>query len=363
MRKNTNIIPIILSGGAGTRLWPMSTKERPKPFVTLPDGQTLIEKTYRRAACIEGVEQVITVANKQYGELCGQEFDKLNLGLNHTLILEPFGRDTAAAITLGALQAKKISGENSILLVLPADHLIEDLDNFIESVDVAINSAQQSLITTFGIKTRYPETGYGYIQAGSEIEPSLCSISRFTEKPNATVAEQFHSHTDYYWNSGIFCFRTKEIFQEFEEHAPHIKELAEKTLENSTESEYGILINSELFEKVEKKSFDYAIMENTKHAAVVKTQFDWKDMGSWYSFSDLMSEDKSKNREQTQSPIFKKNIKGNIVFSSTPGKNIAMIGVSDLVVAETEFGLLIANKNEIQDVKEAAQFFEKPTSP
>jgi mannose-1-phosphate guanylyltransferase/mannose-6-phosphate isomerase len=223
-QENREIIPVILCGGVGSRLWPISREQRPKPFMKLSDGQSFLQKALLRGTELPGVKKVMTVTNRDLFFQVRDEYEKAQPELQHTFLLEPFARNTAAAITLAALQAKADGKENSLMLVLAADHLIENQTNFKEAVLKASELAKGGKLVAFGIEPTRPETGYGYIQARGN------NIIKFVEKPNLETATEYLESGDYVWNSGMFCFMPKTVLKEISQHYREILLSSERAL-------------------------------------------------------------------------------------------------------------------------------------
>jgi len=202
------IVPVILSGGAGSRLWPISREGHPKPFMKLADGESLIRKTYQRAAALTPGGQVITVTNRDYYFMSKDQWAEIGAGCRHDFLLEPQGRNTAPAIALAAMHVEREFGLDAIMLVLAADHLIQDHLSFLSAVKAAVGIANQGMLVTFGIVARTPETGFGYIQSGRKLDGDAgYKVARFVEKPSLDKAREYLASGDYYWNSGMFCFQ------------------------------------------------------------------------------------------------------------------------------------------------------------
>ncbi len=347
------LIPVILSGGVGSRLWPVSRQAHPKPFMALPDGQNLIQKTFLRASQLQGVAEVLTVTNREL--LFKTEDDYRAVApspLALAYILEPFGRNTAAAIAIAALQLKESYGEKATMLVLSADHLIQDEAAFARAVVQAAALAEEGRLVTFGIQPQYPETGFGYIEAklSSPLGDGF-AVARFVEKPNLSTAESYLSEGNFYWNSGMFCFQVGTVLAELRDHAPDVLEAVESaaTASRSTEGkQYRCLtLDAEHFAKVPDISIDYALMERSKNVAIIPCDIGWSDIGSWTAVSELTSQNADGNRFEGE--VLAHSARNNFVSSS--GRLTALVGVEDLLVVDTPDALLIAHKDSAQDVK------------
>lgn len=347
------LIPVILSGGVGSRLWPVSREAHPKPFMTLPDGQNLIQKTFLRASRLEGVAEVLTVTNRELLFKTEDEYRAINTqGHPQSYILEPFGRNTAAAVAAAALQLQQAHGPQAYMLVLAADHLIQDEAAFSQAVNRALHLAEQGWLVTFGIKPQYPETGFGYIEAAADgaLDGGL-KVARFVEKPDVATAEAYVTAGNYFWNAGMFCFQVGTVIEQFQEHAPDVLQAVALTLETSrhtTAKGYSCLaLDADCFANVPDISIDYALMERSRKVATVPCNIGWSDIGSWNAVSELTAPDASGNRFEGE--VLAHAASNNYV--TTEGRLAALVGVQDLLVVDTPDALLIAHKDHAQDVK------------
>ncbi|MFJ3484645.1 mannose-1-phosphate guanylyltransferase/mannose-6-phosphate isomerase [Pseudomonas sp. NPDC090202] len=347
------LIPVILSGGVGSRLWPVSREAHPKPFMTLPDGQNLIQKTFLRAAALQGVSEILTVTNRELLFKTEDEYRAVNsVGLAQSYILEPFGRNTAAAIATAALQLKEAHGGDVHMLVLAADHLIQNEAAFAEAVSRAMQLSEKGWLVTFGIKPQYPETGFGYIEAGAPIQPEGgLKVARFVEKPNLQAAESYLAAGNYFWNSGMFCFKVGSVLEELAKHAPDVLNAASAAIERSrlaTADRYRCLaLDADAFAEVPDISIDYALMERSAKVVTVACDIGWSDIGSWNAVSELTPEDENGNRFEGE--VLSHGSRNNYVNSED--RLTALVGVEDLLVVDTPDALMIAHKDHAQDVK------------
>lgn len=347
MNTPCRILPVILSGGAGTRLWPVSREQHPKPFMQLADGQSLLQKAFLRAAALPGVEQVLTVTNRDLVFKTKDEYAKVNGGgLSTAFILEPFGRNTAPALAAAALWAEQNIGADTQLLVLAADHLITDQGGFEGAVRQAMELADTGKLVTFGIQPSGPETGFGYIEADGN------TVRRFVEKPSLEKAREFIASGNYLWNSGMFCFRADTVLQEFAEHAPSVLESVQACFGVSQQmcgkGDTQIELDAATFGYAPDISIDYALMENSTHVAVVACDIGWSDIGSWNALSELEKPDALGNR-----------ILGNALlhdatdcYVQSAQRIVGLVGVSDLIVVDTPDAVLVAHRSRAQDVKQ-----------
>ena len=345
----SNLLPVILSGGAGTRLWPVSREQHPKPFMKLADGQSLLQKTFVRAAALPGVEQVLTVTNRDLMFKTKDEYAEVNAaGMATAFILEPFGRNTAPALAAAALWAERHGGADTTLLVLAADHLIANQDAFTRAVEDARLLAAQGKMVTFGIQPTAAETGFGYIEAEGN------RVLRFVEKPNQQKAAEFLASGRYLWNSGMFCFRVDAVLHELAEHAPSVLESVQNCLGASTEIQGAgvsqVELRPEAFEYAPDISIDYALMENSNHVAVVPCDIGWSDIGSWNALSDLQDADPMGNRIMGEALVHD----ARNCYVQSPQRIVGLVGVHDLIVVDTPDAVLVADRNRAQDVKQIA---------
>ena len=345
------LIPVILSGGAGTRLWPVSREAHPKPFMRLPDGQGLLQKTLIRASALPDVKQVLTITNQDYFFQTNDEYNELMLGkdIDFTYILEPCARNTAPAITMAALAMSHIEGDDAVMLVLPADHLIDDHEMFAQSVQSAVKLAQKGKLVTFGIQPTRAETGYGYIQLGGVLsqDDKAYQVAQFVEKPDQKKAEQYLESGEYLWNSGMFCFTPKTFLQAVEKWSPDIYTTTRECWENSGKQVQPLKVERECFEKIPSDSIDYAVMEKADNVAVVACGFAWSDVGSWDAVSELSAVDEHGNRLEGDALL----IDSQDCYVHSEDRMVAALGVKDLMIIDTPDALLVANRGHTQDVK------------
>lgn len=355
------LIPVIMSGGVGSRLWPVSRETHPKPFMPLPDGQNLIQKTFIRAAALDNVAEILTVTNRELFFKTEDEYQRAG-GIQNSLsfILEPFGRNTAAAVAAAAIQLDSIHGPDAQMLVLAADHLISDQSAFAEAVNQARMIAAEGWLVTFGVRPEYPETGFGYIEAERNMPLGAgFKVHRFVEKPDLETARKYVAAGNYYWNSGMFCFRVGTLLEELQSHAPEVLETVRATLEQSRLSEAErhrcLTLNAEFFGKVPDISIDYALMERSGKVATIPCDIGWSDIGSWNAMSELTPPDADGNRCEGQ--VLLHLARNNYVHSDE--RLTALVGVQDLIVVDTPDAILIAHKDSAQDVKHIVSQLKK----
>ena len=340
------LIPAILCGGAGSRLWPVSRELHPKPFIRLADGQSLLQKAFLRGAALPGVTEVLTVTNRELFFKTQDEFREVNKAqLATSFILEPFGRNTAAAIAAAALHAVKAHGEDAVLLVLAADHLIADQEAFANAVAQAAVLAQQGKLVTFGIQPDAPETGYGYIEAEGN------QVLRFVEKPSLEKAREYLDSGRFLWNSGMFCFQAGTMLKAMQQHCPDILAATQLCMAQSRRAEGKDLVELELdsasFAQVPDNSIDYAVMEQSDQVAVVPCTIGWSDIGSWTALGDLSAADSDGNRIDGEALLHDVS---NCYIQSNK-RVIGAVGVDNLIIVDTPDALLVADKARTQDVK------------
>ncbi len=352
------LVPIILSGGAGTRLWPVSREGHPKPFIPMPDGQSLLTKTYRRAASlIESGGEIVTVTNREYYFQSKDHFLAAKLGGSRGhFLLEPIGRNTAPAIAAAALVMRERFGDDVILVVMPADHLIQDCDAFRRAVEQATTLAEEGYLVTFGVVPTAPETGFGYIEQGERLnEAGAARVQRFVEKPDLVTAGEYLESGRFLWNSGMFCFSAHALICELQVHAPGLLERAMECVGCSPleERDTGALreLNGEHFAAMPDISIDYALMERSDKVAVVPATFDWSDIGSWGALSALVEPDMQNNRAAGEA-LF---VDSRNTFVRSEGRLIATVGVENLVVVDTADAILVARADRVQEVRQVVK--------
>ncbi len=354
-------IPVILSGGAGTRLWPVSRKSLPKPFMAMPDGETLLGKTLLRA--LRGVgadEPVITVTNHGYRHLTEALYGRIAPGdaARQRLLLEPAARNTAPAIVLAALWVQAHCAENATLLVLPADHLIRDVDAFSACAAIAETLAQAGQLVTFGIPPTRAETGYGYIQRGAAL-PGGFAVARFVEKPDAATAAAYVSSGDYLWNAGMFCFRADALLDAAARTCPDVLAAARACFAATTVVGSALTWDAATFAAIPEISIDYAVMERADNVAVVPATFDWSDIGSWSAIGDELEADGDGNRGSGERVL----IGTRNCHVQATSRIVAAVGVYDLTIIETADAVLVAHRDRAQDVKRVVEALKDRSHP
>jgi mannose-1-phosphate guanylyltransferase / mannose-6-phosphate isomerase len=340
------LIPIILSGGVGSRLWPVSRDLHPKPFIKLQDGLSLLQHAFIRSMNLPGVVDLITVTNHELLFKTREEFLQVNTQQKFlSCILEPCGRNTAAAITAAALHIQKQYTEKTIMLVLSADHLILDQEAFEQAVNSAVMLAKTGKLVTFGMQPTTPETAYGYIEADGY------NVLNFIEKPSLEKAQEYLQSKRYLWNAGIFCFTTESILQEIQQHCAEILSATQTCFNLSrarpSHDVYQLELDKQSFQQVPDQSIDYAVMEHSANIAVVPCNIGWSDLGSWNALSNLVPQDSNHNRIQGE--IYTHAAHNNYIYSEN--RVVGAVGVNNLLIIDTPDALLIANQDHAQDVK------------
>ncbi|WP_115444734.1 mannose-1-phosphate guanylyltransferase/mannose-6-phosphate isomerase, partial [Escherichia coli] len=346
------ITPIILAGGSGTRLWPLSRVLYPKQFLKLNGNLTMLQATVERLNNME-CDDPIVICNEQHRFIVAEQLRQINK-LTDNIILEPFGRNTAPAIALAALlKLKKSQQEDSIMLVLAADHVVTNKVAFSQSVKNAIPSARSGKMVTFGIIPERPETGYGYIRRGAAYENSdnVFHVDKFIEKPDLETAEKYLASGEYYWNSGMFLFRASRYLRELKKFRPDILDACENAMANMTSDLNFVRIDEESFSECPDESIDYAIMEATTDAIVVPMNAGWSDVGSWSSLWEISSKDCHGN--SCFGDVIKYSTENSYVYAESG--LVTTVGVKDLVVVQTKDAVLIADRNAVQDVKKVVE--------
>lgn len=347
------IIPVILAGGSGTRLWPLSRKQYPKQFLKLGlDQYSLLQTTLQRLKNLP-IGQPIIVCNEEHRFLVAEQIREI--GLDATIILEPSGKNTAPAITLAALSIS-YKLENSVMLVLAADHLIQEQTVFEQAVMEAMLLANKEYMVTFGIVPTSAETGYGYIRKGKPIAVDKSYlIEDFVEKPDLNTAQLYFASQEFLWNSGMFMFQTHTLIEELNLHAPDILQCCTKAINNKNEDLDFVRIKKEDFEICRSESIDYALMEKTNQAAVIPLNAGWSDVGSWSALWDI--EPKDKNGNVVKGDAILQQSYNNYCYADS--RLVTLLGVENLVVVETKDAVLISNKNEVQNIKNIVETIRK----
>ncbi len=349
MDKNP-IIPVILCGGTGSRLWPLSRRSFPKQFLSLNDigNRTLLQETQLRLALIKDIHKPILICNEEHRFIVAEQMREINIS-PWKILLEPFGRNTSAAISLGAILALE-EYENPNLLILSADHNIKDTKKFVERIYDGLIYSEKGRLVTFGVIPDSPETGYGYIEAEKPLninDSKGGNISRFIEKPEQKLAEKLIKDKRYTWNSGIFLFKAKTIISEIEKFSPQINKYCKESLKNNDKDFDFQRLDQTCFKKCPDISIDVSVMEKTQKGTVLPLDVGWSDIGSWESVWKISSKDSNGN--SFKGNVITKNVSNCLINSES--RLLVGLGIKELIVIETNDAVLIADKSKTQEVK------------
>lgn len=341
------MIPVILSGGSGTRLWPLSRGIYPKQFLPLVSDKTMVQETVLRLKGLDHLQAPIAVCNEDHRFMMAEQLWEID-AQPEAIILEPVGKNTAPAVALAALAAKS---SDDILLVLPADHVIENIPAFQQAVIKAERLAEQGYLVTFGIVPTAAETGYGYIKRSAENIADAFNVAEFVEKPDAVVAEIYVSSGEYYWNSGMFAFKAGRYLEELEKFSPEMLAACRLSFAGAQTDEDFVRLNKDFFIQCPADSIDYAVMEKTDKAVVVPLDAGWSDVGSWSALWEVRKKDSFGNA-----------LTGDVIaidtensFIHSGNKLVAAIGVQDMIIIETDDAVMIAPKDRVQEVKKIVE--------
>ncbi len=349
------LYPIVLSGGSGTRLWPLSRAALPKQFLPLVSEKTMFQETLGRLHGVANMASPIVVCNNEHRFLAAEQLRAID-AQPLELILEPCGRNTAPAVAVAALTAQSKNPE-AILLVLPADHLIQDVSGFHRAIQAAITLAQQDKLVTFGITPNEPATGFGYIERGVALSATdhAYTVARFVEKPDLEKAKSFLASGNFFWNSGMFVFKASTYLAELQQHSPNIFAASQRAWQLSHRDLDFCRLDEATFAECPSDSIDYAVMERTKAAAMVTVDIGWSDIGSWSALADVSTHDARGNA-----------VRGDVYAAETDNcyirsesRLVAAIGVKDLVIVETADAVLITHKDAAQDVKHTVEYLKQ----
>ncbi|CAN2047813.1 mannose-1-phosphate guanylyltransferase [Candidatus Magnetomoraceae bacterium gMMP-1] len=339
------IIPVILCGGSGTRLWPLSRQTYPKQLLKLTNKKTMLQNTVSRLSGFENAAEPIVVCNEHYRFMVAEQLREAGLNLS-TIILEPEGRNTAPAVAVAALEAVD-EGIDPVLLVLPADHVIRDVTAFRNVLKSAINHAEAGKLITFGIVPASPETGYGYIKALQKDTEIAFSVESFVEKPDFETACHYVDSGNYYWNSGMFMFKVSRYLDELEKFKPDMLTVCRKAHARAVRDMDFIRLNADAFLSCNGDSIDYAIMEKTKDAAVIPLDAGWSDVGSWSSVWEIFPKDENDNA--LCGDVLSMHSKRCLLRAEK--RMLAVLGLNDIIIVETADAVLAAHKDYVQDIK------------
>ncbi len=350
----TPLIPVILSGGSGSRLWPVSRKLRPKQFLPLiSEDKTLFQSTVERLDGLANQRNLLVVCNEEHRFMVAEQL--LEIGKKHQgILLEPIGRNTAPAVTVAALYlleqaAQQGTNTDPVMLVLPADHVIPDVAAFQKAVEAARPVAEAGYLVTFGITPTAPETGYGYIEQGQPLTDfaETYQVAAFAEKPSSETAQRYLDGGKHLWNAGIFMFKASIFLHELETYNPAILAACGKTLKQAQRDMDFVRLNKSEFEACPSDSIDYAVMEHTRHAATIPLSAGWNDVGAWSAVWEVCERDAANN--VLRGNVIAQDAGNNLVF--TEDRLVTLVGVDDLIVIETKDATLVTHKSKAQDVK------------
>ncbi len=355
------LIPIILSGGAGTRLWPLSWGNHPKQFLPLVSERTMIQETLLRLKGLELGAPVISCGEahrfmvaQQIGEIMGEMDSRVKPENDIQILLEPMAKNTAPAIAAACCAAMQ-QDPDAVVIVLPSDHVIADVDAFQKAVRAAALNAEQGYLVTFGIVPTFPATGYGYVKAaGSEVDGAY-TLEKFVEKPCLEKAQEYLASGEYAWNSGMFVFKAATFLEELKAYNPEMAELSTMAFEKAAVETDFIRLDAEAFGKIKGDSIDYAVMEKTQKGRVVKLNAGWDDVGSWSALYDISKKDENQNVIKGEDII---TLDTTSSYIRGGKRTIATIGLDDVVIVDSDDALLVAAKGKIQDVKKIAEIIK-----
>jgi mannose-1-phosphate guanylyltransferase / mannose-6-phosphate isomerase len=338
------LIPVILSGGSGTRLWPLSRGQYPKQFLPLVSERTMVQETMLRLSGMSGIKNPIAICNENHRFMMAEQL--LEIGIQPTaIILEPVGKNTAPAVALAALSAPSA---DDVLLVLPADHVISNIDAFHSAIVQAEALAKQGFLVTFGIVPTEPETGYGYIKKDSVREGNAYRVAAFVEKPDLTTAQSYLKSGDFLWNSGMFAFTAGNFLKELAKYSPEMLLVCQKALDTAQADLDFIRLDYSIFSACPADSIDYAVMEKTDKGVVLPLDAGWNDVGSWSALWSVTKKDANGNA--ISGDVLTVKTQNSFIFSED--RLVTVIGVDDLVVIETKDAVMVVSKDKVQDVNQ-----------
>lgn len=343
------IYPVILSGGSGTRLWPLSRSVLPKQLLPLVSDKTMLQDTILRVAGWADVMPPIIVCGNDHRFLVAEQLRQIDITPT-AILLEPEGRNTAPAVAAAAYYLQAIDPE-ALMLVLPADHVINDEQAFEQAVRSALAAAASDALVTFGIVPTSAETGYGYIKRGTPLSEQSFSVAQFVEKPDADTAQQFVASGDYSWNSGMFLFRANSYLAELKRLRPEMAEACEKAVQSAYKDMTFCRLHEASYAACPSDSIDYAVMERTRHAVVVPADIGWNDVGSWSALSQVQDVDDDGN--VLRGDVYTDGVKDSLIRAES--RFVAVIGLKNVVVVETKDALLITAKDQVQRVKNVVE--------
>ena len=344
------IIPVILAGGSGTRLWPLSREQYPKQLLSLVDDRTMLQNTVLRLTSFEGVGNILVLCNEDHRFMVAEQLRAIGVS-DASIVLEPVGRNTAPAVAVAALKALEMS-KDAVLMVLPADHSIQEVEALHKAIEAGRDLARNDFLITFGIVPKSPETGYGYIRKGAPVSDNgstgqAVSIAEFVEKPDAATAELYLKSGDYCWNSGMFMFRADRVLSELERFVPDIVASCRKAVDEGRKDLDFFRLGKEAFSACPSDSIDYAVMEKTDRGAMIPLSAGWNDLGSWDALWQVGQKDVQGN--VIRGDVLTHDVKNSFLHAES--RMIAAVGIENHVVVETADAVLIAPRDRVQEVK------------
>lgn len=345
------MIPVIISGGTGTRLWPLSRKNKPKQFLSLFGEYSLFQNTLSRLSGLQDIDSPLIVCNTEHRFMVAEQLQEIDIAAKD-IILEPCARNTAPAIALAALRAIE-NDKDAVLLVLAADHVIQNIPAFHKAIEQAKKHAEQDKLVTFGIQPQSAHTGYGYIEAVKKDQPS--EVKRFIEKPELSTAESYLAAGNFFWNSGMFMFKASAYLDELQQHSPEMLSACKASLEKSVIDLDFIRVETESFEHSPSDSIDYAVMEKTTKAFVVPLDAGWSDVGSWSSLWEAFPQDENNN--VIIGDVITDSVHNSYIHSEN--RLVTVLGLDDVVVVETHDAIMVAHKDKAQEVKKIVEALNK----
>lgn len=349
------IVAVILSGGAGTRLWPVSREAAPKPFMEV-QGRSLLRSTLERARAACSPDHAVVVTNRAYADKTRSELGRPLT--EYSLLLEPSGRNTAPAVGMAALWVRERFGDAAVMLVLPADHVVRDEQAFAAAVQRACQEAASGRLMLFGIRPTAPETGFGYMQV-RVVDGALCEVLRFVEKPDAATARAYLGSGEYLWNSGMFCFTAGALVDALERHAPELAAGCRTAYTTGLPSgEAGVVFDADAFARIPSISLDYAVMEKADNIGAIACDIGWNDVGTWNAVADLVPADSEGNAKEGPGAL----VDSRRTYVRSSGRFVAAVGVEDMVIVETPDAVLVARKDASQNVKSVVEALKRSAS-
>ena len=342
------LIPVILSGGVGTRLWPLSRSQYPKQFLSLATRNTMIQETLLRLECLD-VASPIVICNEGHRFIVAEQLGQINVK-NPCIILEPMGRNTAPAIAVGAFKAQSLD-KDALIVVLPSDHVIQNRATLAKCVELACKTAAEGFLVSFGITPTAPETGYGYIKAQIKSGKDIFTLDKFVEKPDCETAQKYLDSGDYFWDSGMFVFKAATFLAELQHFEPGLFASVEAAFNNATVDMDFIHLEKEAFASSPSYSIDFAVMERTTKGKVIPLDAGWNDVGAWSALWEVNPKDENQN--VIFGDVLTQNTKDSYIYSQ--GRLVVTVGMRDMVVVETKDAVLVADRSQVQGVRDIVE--------